>query len=58
MFVNLFAENPADPPSGGILWKMGSGMFNITKGTVGLGVGAVKFVANTSLTAVSKVRII
>ena len=55
--LNLFyEENPAEPVnSGGLLWKMGSGMYNITKGTVGLGVGAVKFVANTSYTAVSKV---
>ena len=51
------SENPAEPVnSGGLLWKMGSGMYNKTKGTVGLGVGAVKFVANTSqaYTAISK----
>nr|CAB3267092.1 transmembrane protein 263 [Phallusia mammillata] len=45
-------------PSGGILWRMGSGMVNMTKGavtgTVGLGVGAVKLVANTSYGVVSK----
>ena len=54
-----FAENPAEPAkSEGLLWRMGSGMYNITKGTVGMGVGAVKFVANTGYTAVSKVNLI
>jgi len=55
-FTIIVTENPAEPAnSGGLLWRMGSGMYNITKGTVGMGVGAVKFVANTGYTAVSKV---
>ncbi|CAK8680461.1 unnamed protein product [Clavelina lepadiformis] len=54
-------QNGSQPASGGLLWRMGSGMYNITKGavggTVGLGVGAVKLVANTSYAAVSKVTV-
>lgn len=50
----------ANPPAaqGGFLWRMGSGVVNVTKGavggTIGLGVGAVKLVANTSYGVVAK----
>ncbi|XP_078483209.1 uncharacterized protein LOC100178921 isoform X3 [Ciona intestinalis] len=51
-------EPEAPAASGGILWRMGSGMVNMTKGavggTVGLGVGAVKLVASTSYVVASK----
>jgi len=55
-------EEPAteQPPAnqGGWIWRMGSGAVNLTKGavggTIGLGVGAVKLVGNTSYAVVAK----
>lgn len=49
-------------PSGNIFWRFGSGLVSTTTGAVGagvgLGVGAIKLVANTSYGVVSKVLII
>lgn len=57
----LFDAEPDPPAQGGLLWRMGSGMMNVTKGavggTIGLGVGAVKLVANTSYGVVAKVTL-
>jgi len=57
-FQNPQTKEPDPPAQGGLLWRMGSGMMNVTKGavggTIGLGVGAVKLVANTSYGVVAK----
>lgn len=49
------AENQSQ---GGILWRLGSGIYNTTTGAVGasinMGCGAVKYVAQTSYGVVSK----
>ena len=47
--LHVFSE-PVD--KGGLLWRMSSGLYNTSKsavsGTVGMGVGGVKWVAGTS----------
>ncbi|XP_077967845.1 uncharacterized protein LOC120325537 [Styela clava] len=52
------APEAGSQPQGGILWRLGSGLYNTTTGAVGaglnLGCGAVKYVAQTSYGVVSK----
>ncbi|CAH1786912.1 unnamed protein product [Owenia fusiformis] len=43
------------PPNHGMVWKIGSGVWGLTSGTVGLGVNSVKWVAGKGYDATSAV---